>query len=195
MYAKRGYTTPPSYVWHRSILIKNAYTTCIGEQLINVLNDKGRLMKIYNGLINYIPAKHGGSLNLPRIIQYDCIRSLITRTLYLLKTTSGALLKNTLEKFLLLPTPLETQWMQQTQNISTLIPTTSLKYLHKLILYNIAELKHITHSNGTHLMTNDEFKTYYVTPTKTTKAALNQVRIFFYEPPCPNQCPNTLKYA
>ena len=132
-------------------------------------------MKIYNGLTNYIPAKHGGSLNLPRIIQYDCIRSLITRTLYLLKTTSGALLKNTLEKFLLLPTPLETQWMQQTQNISTLIPTTSLKYLHKLILYNIAELKHITHSNGTHLMTNDEFKTYYVTPTKTTKAALNQV--------------------
>ena len=175
--------------------LKNAYTTCIGEQLINALNDKGRLGKIYNGLTNYILAKHGGSLNLPRITQHDCIRSPITRTLYLLKTTNGAHLKSTLQKFPLLPTPLETQWLQQTQNLPTSTPTTSLKYLHNLILHNITELKHITHSNGTRLMTNDEFKTHYVPPTKTTKAALNQARILFCEPPRPNQCPNTLKDA
>ena len=149
--------------------LKNAYITCIGEQFINALNDKGRLGKIYNGLINYILAKHGGSLNLLRITQHDCIRSPITRALYLLKTTSGAHLKSTLQKFPLLPTPLEKQWMQQAQNLPTLTPTTSLKYLH-----NITELKHIIHSNGTQLMTNEDFKTYYVTPTKTTKAALNQ---------------------
>ena len=186
---------PQAMFGMKAFSLKNAYITYIGEQLINALNDKRRLGKMYNGLTKYILAKHGGSLNLPRIIQHDCIRSPITRTLCLLKTTSGAHLKSTLEKFPLLPTPLETQWMQQAQNIPTLTPTTSQKYLHKLILHNITELKHIIHSNGTQLMTNDEFKNYYVTPTTTIKAALDQARILFCEPPCPNQCPNTLKDA
>jgi hypothetical protein len=42
--------------------LKNAYLTCIGEQLINALNDKGRLGQIYNGLTKHILAKHGGAL-------------------------------------------------------------------------------------------------------------------------------------
>jgi hypothetical protein len=112
--------------------LKHAYITCIGEQLINALNDKGRLGKIYNGLTKHILAKHGGSLNLPRISQHDCIRSPITRILYLLKTTSGTHLRSTLEKFPLRPTSLEIQWMRQAQNIPTLTPTTSLKYLHEI---------------------------------------------------------------
>jgi hypothetical protein len=62
--------------------IKNAYLTCIGEQLRNALNDTGRLEKIYIGLTNYILAKHGGALKLSRIKQQDCIRSPTTRTLY-----------------------------------------------------------------------------------------------------------------
>jgi hypothetical protein len=151
---------------------------------------KGRLGKIYNELKKHILAKHGGLQNLPRISKHDCIRSPITRTLYILQTTSGAHLRSTLEKLPLLPTPLETQWMRQAQNIPTLTPTTSLKYLHKLILHHITELKHITHPNGTQVMTNDEFKYYYDTPTKTIKVALDQARILFCEPPCHNQCPN-----
>ena len=55
--------------------LKNTYITCMGEQLINALNDKGRLGKKYNGITKYILAKHGGSLHLPRITQNDCIRS------------------------------------------------------------------------------------------------------------------------
>ena len=88
--------------------LKNAYLTCIGEQLINALNDTRRLGKIYNGLTTHILAKHGGALNLPRISRHDCIRSPITRTFFLLKTIGGIHLKSKLEKFLLLPTSLET---------------------------------------------------------------------------------------
>ena len=36
--------------------LKNAYITCIGEQLINALNVQGRLGRIYNGLTKYILA-------------------------------------------------------------------------------------------------------------------------------------------
>ena len=89
--------------------LKNAYITCIGEQLINALNDQGRLGRIYNGLTKHILAKHGGSLHLPRISPHDCMRSPITRTLYLLKKTSDTHLRSTLAKFPLHPTPLEIQ--------------------------------------------------------------------------------------
>jgi hypothetical protein len=115
----------------KAFSLKNAYITCIGEQLIHALNDKGRLGVKYNGLTRHILAKHGGSLDLPRISHHDCIRSPITRTLFLLKTTSGTHLRSTLDKFPLLPTPLETQWMHQAHSIPTLTPKISLKYLHK----------------------------------------------------------------
>jgi ribosomal protein L32 len=63
---------------------KTAYLRCIGEQLKHALNDKGRLGKIYTGLINYLLAKFGGALNLHRLTSHDCVRSPITRTLFLL---------------------------------------------------------------------------------------------------------------
>ena len=182
--------------------LKNAYITCIGEQLINALNDQGRLGKIYNGLTTHIFAKHGGSLNFPRISLHDCIRSPITRTLYLLKTISEAHLESKLQKFLLLPTPLETQWMQQSQTHPTLTSTTCLKYLHKFILHNITDLTQIIHPNGTQLLTNDKFTYYYGSPTKTIKAAVHHARLLFCKSTCQSQCtnncslhvvPNTLK--
>ena len=176
--------------------LKNAYITCIGEQLINALNDQGRLGIIYTGLTTHILAKHGGSLNLPRISPHDCTRSPITRTLYLLKTIGGAHLKSTLVKFPLLTTPIETQWMQQMHNIPTLTTTSSLTYLHKLILHNITDLKQLTHPNGTHLITNEEFKYYYDTPTKAIKATLDHIKTLFCEPTCQSQCPhNCLVHA
>ena len=88
------------------------------------------------------------------------------------------------------------------RNIPTLTPKLSLKYLHKLILDNIFELKHITCPNGTHLMSNDEFKTHYNKPTKIHEIALEYVRKLFCEPICFTQCthpcpthmtPNTLR--
>lgn len=142
----------------KTFSLKNAYITCIGEQLINTLNDNNRLGQIYDGLVQYILARHrlgrGVKQNLTRIAHHDCIRTPITLTLVLLKTNSGTHLISMVDKFPLLPTPLETQWMRQARNI------------HKPILHNITELKHITHPNGTHLMTNDEFEHYYNTPTR-----------------------------
>jgi len=64
---------------------KNAYITCIGEELQDALNDKGRLGKIYRGLTKYIMAKHNGSTTLTEIIQAACQHSPITRTIALLK--------------------------------------------------------------------------------------------------------------
>ena len=52
--------------------LKNLYLRCIGEQLRNVLNDKGRLGIIYRGLTHFILAKHGGVENIPRIKYQDC---------------------------------------------------------------------------------------------------------------------------
>ena len=95
-----------------------------------------------------------------------------------------------MDKFPLLPTPLETQWMRQARTIPTITPTLFLKYLHKPILHNITKIKHITHPNGTHLMTNDEFKHYYNSPTKTKKLTLNQAKTLFCKTPCHSQCPN-----
>ena len=119
---------------------------------------------------------------LTRISHHDCTHSPITRTLFLLKTTSGTHLKSTLKAFSLTPTPLETQWMVQASNIPMLTPTLSLKYLHKLVIHNIYELKQITHPNGTHLMSNNEFKHHYHTLTKTERIALDYARSLFCEP-------------
>ena len=64
--------------------LKNAYLRCIGEQLGNALNDKGRLGIIYRGLTHFILAKHGGAEFIPRIKYQDCTRSPTTRTLFLI---------------------------------------------------------------------------------------------------------------
>ena len=53
--------------------LQNAYLRCIGQQLRNVLNDKGTLGIIYKGLTHFILAKHGGAANIPRIKHQHCI--------------------------------------------------------------------------------------------------------------------------
>ena len=88
--------------------LKDAYLRYIGEQLQNALNDKGKLCKIYHGLIQFILAKFGGSEEITHIKYQDCVRSHITRTLFLLKHEAGVHLKSTIENFLLNPSPLET---------------------------------------------------------------------------------------
>ena len=79
--------------------LKNAYLRCIGEQLRNALNDKGRLGIIYKGLIQHILVKAGGAEDIPRIKCQDCITSPTTRTLFLLKKSADIHLKSTEENF------------------------------------------------------------------------------------------------
>lgn len=61
------------------------YIHCIGQQLIQALNDLCHLGIIYQGLAKYITAKYGDSLHLPKLKQQACTRSPIARTLFLLK--------------------------------------------------------------------------------------------------------------
>ena len=97
--------------------LSTAYMQCIGEQLLNALYDKGRRGKIYNGLVHYILAKHGGSNKLPRIKSLECYRFPTTHTLFLPMKDDEAHLKNTPNNFLLEPTPLETIWLQATSTL------------------------------------------------------------------------------
>ena len=150
--------------------LKNAYLRCIGEQLRNALNDKGRLGIIYRGLTHFIQAKHGGAENIPRIKYQDCTRSPTTRTLILIKKTRGAHFQSNIDNFPLKATPLEQIWCQlSTIQLPQINPTQTLKLLHKLLLHNIYEIKHITLPNGINLMTQEDFKKIYTKPKKLIK--------------------------
>ena len=105
-----------------AFFLKNNYLRCIGEQLLNALNDKGSLGIIYKGLLHLILAKYGGSNNLPRIRSFDCYQSPITRTLFLLKTMDQVQLKSALDNFLHEPAPLETIWLHEAQTLPNLNP-------------------------------------------------------------------------
>ena len=168
--------------------LQNAYLRCIGEQLQNALNDKGRLGKIYAGLLQFILAKYGGSQEITRIKYHHCVRSPITRTLFLFKHKAGVYLKSTINNFFLTPSPLETAWMQEAHMLHSLNPSISLKFLHKLLVHNITTLYQITMPNGTTLMNPDEFKIYHSTPSKLIQSALNIANQQFCQPPC-TQCP------
>ena len=171
-----------------ALSLQNAYLRCIREQLQNALNDKGRLGKIYYGLIQFILAKFGGSKEIPCIKYHHCVRSSITRTLFLLKHETGVHLKSTIDSFLLNSSPLETAWSKEVQNLQGLNPNTSLKLLQKLLLHNIIKLEQIIMPNGTTLMNPDEFKTYYSNPTKLIKSALNIANQLFYHPSYHQEC-------
>ena len=128
--------------------LKNAYLRCIGEQLRNALNDKGRLGIIYRGLTHFILAKHGGAENIPRIKYQNCTRSPTTRTLFLIKKVRGAHLRSNIDNFPLKATPLEQIWCQlSTIQLPQINPIQTLKLFHKLLLRNIYEIKHITLPN------------------------------------------------
>ena len=88
--------------------LQNVYLRCIGEQLQNALNDEGRIRKNYDDLLQFILAKYGGSQDITRIKYHHCVRSSITRTLFLIKHIAGVHLKSTITNFLLNPSPLET---------------------------------------------------------------------------------------
>ena len=150
--------------------LKNAYLRCIGEQLPNSLNDKGRLGIIYRGLTHFILTKYGGAESISRIKYQDCTRSPTTRTLFLIKKVGGAHLRSKIDNFPLKATPLEQIWCPlSTIQLPQINPTQTLKLLHKLLLHNIYEIKHITLPNGINLMTQKDFKNYYTKPTKLIK--------------------------
>ena len=154
--------------------LKNAYLRCIGEQLRNALNDKGRLGIIYRGLTHFILAKYGGAKNIPRIKYQDYIRSPTTRTLFLIKKVGGAHLRSNIDNFPLQATPLEQIWCpMSTTHLPQIHPTQILKLLHKLLLHNIYEIKHLTLPNGINLMTPGDFQIFYSKPTKLIKQAMN----------------------
>src|SRR6202022_304265 len=113
------------------------------------------------GLLQFILAKYGGSQEITGIKYHHCVRSPITRTLFLLKHKAGVHLKITINNFLLTPSTLETAWMQEVQMLHGFNPNTSLKLLHKLLIHNITTLDQITMPNGTILMNPDEFKIYH----------------------------------
>jgi hypothetical protein len=152
--------------------IKNAYLQCIGKQLLHILNDTFRLGIIYRGLIQYILAKHGIALNIPRIKPHNCICSPTTRTLYLLKNTAGIHLQSTISTFRLLTTLLETAWMASTIQHPYINPQLSHKLLNKL-LHHITTLAHLTLPDRLHLMTSQDFKIYHVPPTRLINQALH----------------------
>ena len=169
--------------------LKNAYLRCIGEQFQNALNNKGRLGIIYRGLTHFILAKHGGVENIPRIKYQDCTRSPTTRTLFLIKKARGAHFRSNIDNFPLKATPLEQIWCQlSTIQLPQINPTQTLKLLHKLLLHNIYEIKHITLSNGINLMTQEDFKKIYTKPTKLIKQALDIAKQLFCYPRCNPTC-------
>ena len=108
--------------------LKNAYLRCIGEQLQHALNDIGRLGKIYTGLLQFILATFGGAEEIPRIKYHHCVRSPITRTLFLLKKEAGGHLKSTIDNFMFNTSPLENDWMKEARNLHGLNHKTSLNY-------------------------------------------------------------------
>lgn len=149
--------------------LTNAYVQCIGEQLINALNDPGRLGLIFNGLIQHILAKYGGVEEIPRIKQNEYIRSSTTQTLFFLKKLEESTSK-VHTNFQLHTTKSEHEWRAQAINIlSHLNSELSFDILHQLLIHNIYTTKHITFPNRTNFMTSDNFKTYYKTPTKLEK--------------------------
>ena len=157
----------------------------IGEEFRNALNDKRKLKIIYRRLTHFILAKHGGAENIPRIKHQDCIRSSTTRILFLIKKIEGAHLHSQIDNFPLKATPPKQMWCQllETQ-LPQINSTQTFKFLHKLLLQNIYEIKHITLPNSIKQLLQEDFKHYYITPTKLIKQALDIAEQLFCHPKC-----------
>jgi hypothetical protein len=168
--------------------LRNAYLRCRGEQLLDALNNTGRLDIIYQGLTNYIFAKNGGAQNIPRITKQACVRSPISRTLYLSKHVAGTHIRKHQDNFLLSPTPLETEWLTQAHAHLNLNINLCHHFLRKLLHSYITNLSQITLPNGTHLMTSQDFQRYHHKSTKITYSALKLASQLFCHPPCNNHC-------
>ena len=83
------------------------YVRCIGQQLIQALNDPGQLGTIYQGLTKHLLAKYGGSLHLSKLKQQACRRSPTVRTLFLLEREYGIHVTSTNRSFPIKKTSLE----------------------------------------------------------------------------------------
>ena len=94
-------------------LLKNAYLRCISEQLEHALYDTGGLGTIYNGLLQFILVTFGGAEEKPCIKYHHCVRSPITKTLFLLKKEAGVHLKSTMDNFIFNTSPLENVRMKE----------------------------------------------------------------------------------
>jgi hypothetical protein len=149
---------------------------------------QGMTWKIYTCLINYLLAKCGGALNLHCLTSHDCVCSPILRILFLLKNDACMYLRIELEKFPLLPTPLERLWMDATITHPHLTAPRSLKILYKLLLHHITHLSQLTLPGGTQLMDPHDFKNYYNTPSKLIKIALLTLEMFVCQPKCTPHC-------
>ena len=96
-----------------------------------------------------------------------------------------------IDNFPLEATPFEQIWCQlSTIQLPHINPTQTLKILHKLLLYNIYEIKHITLPNGINLMTQEDFKNYHIKPTKLIKQALDIAEQLICYPWCNPNCQN-----
>ena len=169
--------------------LRNAYLCCIGEQLRARLKNTGQLGIIYQGLTNYIFAKHDGVQNIPRITPNACVCSPITCILFLLKHVARTHIRSTHPYFLLSPTPLETSWITQAHLHDNITLLLYHHFLNKLLVCHITKLSQITLPNGTHLMTPIEFQIHHQKPTKIIKSALILASQLFCHPSCTPQCP------
>ena len=104
-----------------------------------------------------------------------------------MKTEGGAYLKSIEKNFHLNQTELEKEW-RTTTVLPHLNPKLSLKLLHKFITLNIHTIKQISLPNDTHLMSPEEFKIYYKSPTKLEISALNIATQLFCTPSCRQNC-------
>ena len=119
---------------------------------------------------------------------FTSVRSSTTKTLFLIKKTRGAYRCSQIDNFPLKATPFEQIWCQLVEiQIPQFSPTQTFKFIHKLLLQNIYEINHITSLNGKNLMSQEDFKHYYVTPTKLIKQALDIPKC---NPTCLNPCTN-----
>jgi hypothetical protein len=101
-------------------------------------------------------------------------------------------LQSELDKFPLLPIPLERQWMAATSTHPQYPLQRSLRILNTLLLHHIIDLSQLTLSGGTQFMDQHDFQVYYATPTKLVKTVLQTLEQFVCHlgctPPCLHPC-------
>ena len=164
------------------------YIRCIGQQLIQALNDPGHLGTIYQGLTKHIAAKYGGARHLPKLKQQACVRSPIARTLFLLEREYEIHVHSTSHIFPINQTALERNW-KNNPNYNTLpelAKTNTQKYLDKFYMYGITTLTQIQNPETKSILTPKEFQFIYKYIPKTIKEALQQASIIFPPPPLAN---------
>ena len=157
------------------------YIHCIGQQLLQALNDQGQLGTIYQGLTKYITAKYGSSLHLPKLKQQACSRSPITRTLFLLNKEYEIHITTASKAFPIKQTQLELAWKSTPAYVSFTAESKiqSQKFLDKLYIYGITTISQIQNTTTKAILTPEEFRTIYKHAPKTIKAALQQAQILF----------------